>query len=79
MQGVPLLPANLAAIAQGRDFLETREFSRAINRSDQTVRKWYAREGACFGVRPLKVGGRLIWPVAQIAALLNGQNPSQAA
>lgn len=79
MQKISTLPAALAAIADGRDFLETREFSRAINRSDQTVRKWYAREGQCFGVRPLKVGGRLIWPVSQIAALLSGETPSKAA
>ena len=64
-----ILP-ELVRIAQGRDHINTREFGRAINRDPQTLRKNLCVEGAAYGVRPVKVRGRLLWPVADIAALL---------
>ncbi len=64
-------PPNLAAIAAGRDHIQTAEFARAINRASQTVRKNYCLTGACFGIRPVKFGNRLLWPVRDIAALLS--------
>ena len=75
---IPLPPA-LAAIAAGRDHILTEEFARATNRASQTLRKNYCKQGECFGIQPLKVGNRLMWPVNQIAALLNGGPPSKAA
>lgn len=66
------LPPALAAIAKGRDHIQTSEFARATNRASQTIRKNYCLTGACFGVRPIKFGNRLLWPVAEIANLLNG-------
>ena len=63
----------LAAISAGRDHLMTGEFATAVNRSGQTIRKNYCINGECFGIRPVKVGNRLLWPVAQIAALLTGR------
>jgi hypothetical protein len=62
----------LTAIAAGRDHLITSEFATAVNRSGQTIRKNYCINGECFGIRPVKVGNRLLWPVAQVAALLTG-------
>jgi len=41
-----------------------------LNRSPQTLRAW-----ACFEngpIRPVRVCGRLAWPVAAIKGLLNG-------
>lgn len=66
------LPPALAAIAAGRDHIQTAEYARATNRASQTIRKNYCLTGACFGIRPVKFGNRLLWPVAEIAALLNG-------
>jgi hypothetical protein len=66
------LPENLAEISKGRDHLETSEFAHAFNRANQTVRKNYCLTGHCFGIRPVKVGGRLLWPVAEVARVLNG-------
>lgn len=60
----------LAVIAAGRDHINTSEFAHAINRADQTIRKNYCLTGECFGVRPIKFGNRLLWPVSQVAALL---------
>jgi hypothetical protein len=66
------IPNALAAIAAGRDHLQTSEFARATNRASQTIRKNYCLTGECFGIRPVKFGNRLLWPVADIARLLNG-------
>lgn len=65
-------PSALAAIAAGRDHINTGELAHAINRASQTIRKNYCLTGECFGIRPIKFGNRLLWPVAQIAALLSG-------
>jgi hypothetical protein len=73
------LPPVLAAIAAGRDHLLTEEFAMATGRANQTIRKNYCMKGECFGIRPLKFGNRLLWPVHQIAALLNGDAPEQDA
>ena len=67
------LPPALAEIAAGRDHIRTAEFARAVNRAEQTIRKNYCINGECFGLRPVKVGAFLLWPVAGIAALLNGR------
>jgi hypothetical protein len=53
--------------------------AKAASRAAQTVRKNYCTKGECFGVRPVKFGNRLLWPVREIAALLNGGTPSKAA
>lgn len=65
-----IVPPTLAEIAKGRDHIQTAEFGRAINRVSQTIRKHYCLAGHCFGITPIKVGNRLLWPVAAIAALL---------
>jgi len=66
------LPPALAEIAAGRDHILTREFAKATNKAPQTVRKNYCLTGECFGIRPIKVGNNLLWPVAPIAELLAG-------
>jgi hypothetical protein len=64
-------PNALAAIAAGRDHIQTAEFAKAINRACQTIRKNYCLTGECYGIRPIKFGNRLHWPVAAVAALLS--------
>ena len=66
------IPEALAAMAAGRDFITTREFARALNKATQTVRKNYCLTGECYGIRPVKVGNGLNWPVAPTARLLTG-------
>jgi hypothetical protein len=67
------LPLELARIAAGRDYLLTSEYGRAIGRAGQTIRKNFCLTGEAYGIRPKKVGGRLLWPVAEIAALLGNE------
>lgn len=67
---IAVIPVALAQIAAGRDHINTSEFAHAVSRAEQTIRKSYCYAGHCFGIRPVKFGNRLLWPVADIAALL---------
>ena len=67
----PNLPA-LAAITAARYFITTPECAMTLNKADQTLRKLYCLTGEAFGIRPIKCGNRLLWPVAQIADLQTG-------
>ncbi len=60
----------LAAVAKGRDTLPTHDAAVAINRADQTMRKWACLETG--PIRPIRINGRLAWKVSDLAALLNG-------
>ncbi len=71
-EATPQVPPALAEIANGRDHILTPEFCHAIQRKAQTVRKQHAVCGHAFGIKPVKIGNRLLWPVAQVAALLAG-------
>lgn len=66
------IPPALAAIAQGRDHITTAEVAKVLTKSPQTIRKTYQEHGHCYGIRPVKIGGTNRWPVAAVAALLNG-------
>lgn len=66
----PGIPPGLAALANGRDALPTTEAAHALNRKEQTLRKWACRENG--PIRPVRINGRLGWRVADIATLLNG-------
>jgi hypothetical protein len=71
MSSTVKIPPRLAEIAGGRDFLKTAEYARTIGITGQS-----ARRHACYEtgpVRPIRVGGRLLWPVDQIASVLNGR------
>lgn len=67
-----VIPEALAEVAAGRDFIKTREFSKALNKAEQTVRKLHCLTGHAYGIRPIKVGNELNWSVVETAALLNG-------
>ena len=56
----------------GRPHAFTEEFAYLIGKAPQTVRKNYSQTGSCFGITPLKLGNRLLWPVDAIARLLGG-------
>lgn len=64
------IPAGLAELAQGRDFIRTEEFAHAMCRAVATVHKNHCMTGECFGVRPIKRGKLLLWPVTAVAQAL---------
>lgn len=59
-----LVPLDLEA----RAAIPTREAARHLNRADQTLRLWAAYE--CGPIRPIRVNGRLAWPVSEIRRIL---------
>jgi hypothetical protein len=69
---VATLPPGLSAIAGNRDLITTPEIAQVFNVASQTVRKNYSLTGQAYGIRPTKIGNRLLWSVAQIAEKLRG-------
>lgn len=51
--------------------LTTEEAAYYCDRAEQTMRMWACKEPAGMP-RPIRINGRLAWPVAAIRALLNG-------
>lgn len=66
-----LLPS-ISRVAGGRDFLTTTEFAGLLSRSPQTARKYHHEQGHAWGIRPIKIGRSLLWPVAAVNRLLGG-------
>ncbi|WP_018913659.1 AlpA family transcriptional regulator [Thiomonas sp. FB-6] len=52
--------------------LPTRDAAAFLGKSGQTLRKLYCLQGHAFGVRPIKIGGRLAWKAGDLLALVNG-------
>lgn len=51
-----------------RSVLSTSEAAFHLNRAEQTLRFWASRD--CGPIRPIRVNGRLAWPVADLKRLL---------
>ena len=51
-----------------RTALPTQEAAAQLNRAQQTLRLWAMREDG--PLRPIRINGRLAWPVADIRRLL---------
>jgi hypothetical protein len=66
------MPQGLSCVAGSRDLITTPEFAQVFNVKPQTVRKNYCLTGEAYGIRPTKIGNRLLWSVAKIAEKLNG-------
>ena len=52
-----------------REALPTGEAAAHLSRAQQTLRTWAMRDGS-GPLRPLRINGRLAWPVADIRRLL---------
>ncbi len=53
-----------------RPTVPTADAAHYLNRRPQTLRAWASAEQG--PIRPVRINGRLAWPVAAIRALLNG-------
>lgn len=60
----------LTALANGRSHITTAECAKTTNSKPQTLRKNYCLTGHCFGIRPVKIGNRLNWPVEGVGHVL---------
>ncbi|WP_028601753.1 hypothetical protein [Ottowia thiooxydans] len=54
-----------------RSAISTAEAAFHLSRSQQTLRVWACRENG--PIRPVRINGRLAWPVASIRAALEGK------
>lgn len=54
-----------------RSALPTPEAAFHLNRAEQTLRLWAMRESG--PIRPIRINGRLAWPVAELRRILNVQ------
>jgi hypothetical protein len=54
-----------------RPTVPTADAAHYLNRRPQTMRAWACLENG--PIRPVRIFGRLAWPVAAIRALLNGE------
>lgn len=68
------LPIGLASIVGHRDLITTIELAQALNVASQTIRKNYCLTGYAYGIKPTKIGNRLLWPVEKVAKVLSGGN-----
>lgn len=59
----------LQTIHSLRCTLTTLDAAKALNRAPQTLRRWACKGGP---IKPIRINGRLAWPVEEIAAFLNG-------
>lgn len=53
---------------EARTTLPTSEAALHLNRAAQTMRLWSMRENG--PIRPLRINGRLAWPVAELKRIL---------
>ena len=67
------IPQGLAIIANGRDNILTHEVGLVTNTATQTIRRHLCHTGSFHGIKPIKIGGRLQFPVREIAKLIRGE------
>jgi hypothetical protein len=67
------IPDGLALIAQNRDNILTHEVALATNTATQTIRKHLCQTGSFHGIKPIKIGGKLQFPVGEVAKLIRGE------
>lgn len=69
MQDATFQPGLTPIDRETRTALSTSEAAAHLNRRPQTLRCWAMRDGA-GPIRPLRIKGRLAWPVEDIKRLL---------
>ena len=70
-EGIPAAPADFVPLhLESRTHVTTAVMCRHLNRREQTARGWASAETFPPGLKPLRIMGRLAWPVAGIKAIL---------
>ncbi|MDA8254409.1 MAG: hypothetical protein M0Z99_02010 [Betaproteobacteria bacterium] len=77
MRDLSRLPPALAEIAKTRDYLTTAEFGNLIRRAGTTIRQKLCEQKHVYGIRPIKVGGRLAWPIEEVAKILGRSDSAE--
>ena len=74
MKSFQEIPEGLARLANGRDNILTHELGIATNTATQTIRKHLCQTGSFHGIIPIKIGGKLQFPVSEVAKLVRGES-----
>lgn len=74
MKSFQEIPDGLARLANGRDNILTHELGIATNTATQTIRKHLCQTGSFHGIIPIKIGGKLQFPVGEVAKLVRGES-----
>jgi hypothetical protein len=74
MKSFQEIPEGLARLANGRDNILTHELGIATNTATQTIRKHLCQTGSFHGIIPIKIGGKLQFPVGEVAKLVRGES-----
>lgn len=67
----------LRQMTGGRPLANTAELGQISDTAPQTIRRNHSERGEFLGLRPIKVGNRLFWPLADIARVLSGEAVEQ--
>lgn len=60
------------------DYLTTKEAAAILKVKQDTLRESLCRTGGYYGVQPVKgVNGRLLWPTAEVKALIEPKQAEQ--
>lgn len=68
------IPDGLLKTANGRDFIPLKEASYSVSAQPQTLRKHLCLYGHFHGAKPIKIGGRILFAVEDIAKLMKGES-----
>lgn len=63
-----MVPSIIQLQQEVRAAVTTREASIHLNRAQQTLRLWACQENG--PIRPIRINGRLAWPVAELRRVL---------
>ena len=67
------IPDGLKKAANGRDLIPLKDTSFALSTQAQTIRKHLCVTGSFHGAKPIKIGGRILFAVEDIARLMRGE------
>jgi hypothetical protein len=64
------VPSALASVLFDRVYISTHEFAKLVNCKPHSIWNCYSEKGDYHGIKPVKLGGRLLWPTDRIAVVL---------
>lgn len=67
----------LRQMTGGRPLANTTELAQISDTRPQTIRRNHSERGEFLGLRPVKIGNRLFWPLTDIARVLSGGGVEQ--
>lgn len=69
--------SKLTALAATTDYLITDELADVLSRASPTIYKSHSSTGHYFGIRPVKLGNRLLWPIEEVIKMFTAMGLAQ--